>query len=197
MLIKQYAHRLPADYDMARIRQRAATRGPDWDAVAGLGLKAFIAHERGRNGAQHNVYSSVYLWLEDAAAAAFIVDSQKFGAVIDTFGRPSIETWLPLDVQLGTAEAAHSLSRESIDIPDGIDLATFRTREIARNTETAQQAETLAVFAGLDLAAWRLTRFTLSAAAPGADTYEVLYLATPSRRQLAEAAKRHRGASCL
>jgi hypothetical protein len=184
MLIKQYVHRLPADYDMQRIRQRVAARGPDWDATAGLGLKAFVARERGRHGATNNAYASVYLWLEDAQATAFIT-SDRFGAVINTFGRPSIETWLPLDVQTGSASAARSLRRETIDIPEGTDLAAFRAEEIARNAATAGQVDTLAVFAGIDLATWRLTRFTLSADVPSAEDYEVLYLATPGRQELA------------
>ena len=45
MLSKQYIHRLPADYDIGHVRERAARRGPLWDAAPGLGFKAF-SHER-------------------------------------------------------------------------------------------------------------------------------------------------------
>ncbi len=40
MLIARYRHRLPADYDMDRIRDRIAARRPAWDDAPGLVFKA-------------------------------------------------------------------------------------------------------------------------------------------------------------
>ena len=198
MLIKQYAHRLPADYDMQRIRDRAVTRGPDWDETAGLVFKAFLMRERDRNGAAGNVYASVYLWRDPVEAAAFLT-GPRFLNVVATFGRPRIETWLPLDVQLGTAPAARWLLREDACVPDGTDLAAFRRDEITGNAAIIQRAGTLAVFSGLDLAAWRLSRFTLSAERPSASgtCYEILYLAAPGREQRAEHPISQETTSCL
>jgi hypothetical protein len=104
MLAKQYSHRLPSSYDMGIIRERAARRGPLWDATEGLGFKAFVARERGRYGATANVYSAVYLWLDVEQTADFFMGS-RFQNVIDDFGRPDVETWLPLDARV--ALAAH------------------------------------------------------------------------------------------
>jgi hypothetical protein len=39
MIIAHYAHRLPADHDIAAIRKRAMVRGQLWDAVPKLGFK--------------------------------------------------------------------------------------------------------------------------------------------------------------
>lgn len=187
MLIKQYAHRLPADYNMQIIKNRAATRGPEWDNAAGLAFKAFVMRERGRHGAAGNVYASVYLW-QDPAAAAAMLTGPRFENVIASFGRPVIETWMPLDLQLGPSQAAGWLLREDINIPEATHLASFRQDEISRNSEIAQRQATLAVFSGLDPLTWRLSRFTLSAAPPATPgtCYEILYLAAPGQRQGAE-----------
>ena len=105
MFAKQYSHRLPADYDMGVIRRRAAQLGPLWDHAEGLLFKAFIAQEHGGN-----VYSSVYLWADPLQAADFLL-GERFQKVLDSFGRPHIESWLPLDVQRGPAQNALSLYR--------------------------------------------------------------------------------------
>lgn len=41
MFAMQYSHRLPAEHDLDAIRQRAAAKGPQWDAWPGLACKAF------------------------------------------------------------------------------------------------------------------------------------------------------------
>ena len=106
MFAKQYSHRLPADYDMGVIRRRAAQLGPLWDNAEGLLFKVFIAQEHGGN-----VYSSVYLWADPLQAADFLL-GERFQKVLDSFGRPHVESWLPLDVQRGPAQGALSLYRE-------------------------------------------------------------------------------------
>ena len=42
MIIAHYAHRLPADYDIGIIRDRASRRGQLWDAIPELYFKAFL-----------------------------------------------------------------------------------------------------------------------------------------------------------
>ena len=58
MLVAQYLHRPPAGFDLARIRERAATRGHDWDDVPRLAFKAFMLRERGQYGAAASAYSN-------------------------------------------------------------------------------------------------------------------------------------------
>ena len=187
MLAKQYTHRLPVDYDMGRIRQRAATRGPLWDNTEKLAFKGFVARERGQYGANNNAYASVYLWLDARGAADFIMDD-RFQAVIDTFGRPRIETWLPLDARKGPARQARALYREDLDLSETTDRAALRAAEIARNDGLAVQADTLAAVTALDPWSWRLIRLTLSADLPDASrpgtAYKVLHLAQPGLAQL-------------
>lgn len=191
MFMKQYIHRLPADYDMGRIENRAAERGPLWDETPGLGFKAFIAQRQGRNGAAGNTYSSLYLWLDDEAATDFIT-SDRFQVVIDGFGRPHIETWLPLDIHLGNAETARSVYREDIAIEAGTDLAALKKAEVERNGGLARNADTFAAVTALDLSTWRLTRFRLSAEAASkpqaGSAYDILHLSKPGIPSLLAAA---------
>lgn len=187
MLIKQYAHRLPADYDMQIIRKRAAALGPEWNDAPGLGFKAFALRESGQHGAPGNVYASIYLWLKTAAAVSFLT-GDRFQKVVGSFGRPRIEAWLALDVQLGGAHDASWLLREDADVPDDAGLAEILAAEIAGNGEISRREGSVAVFTGLDVASWRLSRFTLSAVPPRNDgiIYEVLHLAAPGRHALAQ-----------
>ncbi|WP_454909254.1 DUF4865 family protein [Variovorax gossypii] len=190
MFAMQYSHRLPADYDMQVIRQRATRRGPIWDDTEGLVFKAFVAQERGQHGAAGHLYASVYLWLDTQAPARFLM-GERFQSVIDSFGRPSVETWLPLDARAGAGSARKALSlyREEQAINAAADRAALHATEAEANRQLAVQADTVAVWSVLDLAAWRLVRFTLSArpveAVDGATAYEVLYLARPGLGQLA------------
>ncbi|WP_338523165.1 DUF4865 family protein [Pseudomonas batumici] len=187
MFAKQYSHRLPALYDMGVIRRRASELGPLWDDTQGLLFKAFIAEERGVFGAQANLYSSVYLWSDPGAAAAFLMD-ERFQRVIDSFGRPDIEAWLPLDLQRGSALTARALYREALPVEPEADRVRLLATEVERNRAIADQDDTVAVFLALDTAAWRLIRITLSSSDPdrrrAGKAYEVLYLAQPGLEQL-------------
>lgn len=187
MFAKQYSHRLPANYDMGLIRRRAAELGPLWDETQGLILKAFIAEEHGVFGAQANLYSSVYLWSDPGAAAGFLMD-ERFQRVIDSFGRPEIEAWLPLDLQPGKALQARALYREALPVAPEADRVRLLATEVERNQAIVRQDDTVAVFLALDSAAWQLIRITLSASEPdrhrAGKAYEVLYLAQPGLEHL-------------
>ncbi|ROM33648.1 DUF4865 domain-containing protein [Pseudomonas poae] len=180
MFAKQYSHRLPADYDMGVIHHRAAQLGPLWDHTEGLLFKAFIAQKRGQ--AAGNVYASLYLWSDPLQAVDFLL-GERFQKVLDSFGRPHIESWLPVDVVRGHASGAVSLYREEWPLDPGVDRAQVVAEEKRRNEQLAERTETFAVFLALDVQAWRLVRFTLSASPleaehPGTG-YHVLYLAHP------------------
>jgi len=58
MIIAHYAHRLPADYDIGIIRNRAKSRGHLFDAVPELHFKGFLLRERGRFG-RTNILRSI------------------------------------------------------------------------------------------------------------------------------------------
>lgn len=182
MLVMQYRHRLPADYDMGRIRARVAARGALWDATPGLGFKAFVARERGRCEAQDNIYASFYLWLDPQAALAMLTD-ERFRAVTDTFGRPRVDTLLPLDVRAGAEPGAAAVLRhDEAPLDPGTDLAALRRAEAARNEAAMAEPGILARVSALDPAGWRLARLTLAtdaaAESPGR-AFAILHLARP------------------
>lgn len=183
MFAMHYEHRLPADYDMEVMRDRAATRGPGWDATPGLAFKAFVARERGQHGAIANLYGGIYLW-RDADAAARLLTGDPFMVVTDTFGRPRVDTGLALAARTGPSTAqALALYRhvETLDVNAAIPAA--RAAAIARHEAAADRADTVAAWVVLDPSAWQLVWITLSAAAPdparGGEVYQVLYLAGP------------------
>ncbi|MCJ2049947.1 DUF4865 family protein [Methylobacterium sp. J-070] len=177
MILARYRHRLPADYDMDRIRDRIAARGPLWDDAPGLVFKAFTVEDRNR-GAAANAYASLYLWRDPAAAAEFFA-GPAFGAVIETFGRPRTDLWLPFAVSRGPASGARSLAIAERTLPADADLAAERRAEAEQGAALSAQPDVLAVVSGLDPAGWRLVRFVLRAGMPTAGTAEIVHLAAP------------------
>ncbi|SFL14478.1 DUF4865 family protein [Methylobacterium pseudosasicola] len=178
MLVARYRHRLPADYPMDRIRARVAERAPAWDVIPGLVFKAVTVEERAR-GAAANAYSSLYLWRDAGAAAEFLI-GPSFRAVIESFGRPQMETWLPLDVSLGAATTTLALSEETRLVGLDEDLGQLRETEQVRGRDIAGHPGVLATVVGLEPVTWRLTRFTLQADRGDARSGpEVAHLAAP------------------
>ena len=191
MIIVQYAHRLPADYDIGIIRNRAKSRGHLFDAIPELYFKAFLLRERGRFGANQNEYSSLYLWRKDDGFRDFLVDGRT-KSVTDSFGRPQIETRFVLDAHKGSSEQPRFLYKQEEDIPIDTDLTSAFADEIARNRESAKQAGVVASAVGVDVQNWKFTRVVLSEKEPtGHDqgtAYQVLYLAKPLLAELPKVA---------
>jgi hypothetical protein len=182
VIIAHYAHRLPANYDIGIIRDRAKARGGMWDAVPELYFKGFLLRERGRFGAIANNYSSLYLWRADDAIRDFLT-SGRFDGVTDSFGRPQIETRFALDARKGSADAARFAYTDEQDIPLDADLTATFAAEIERNRERSREPGAVAVAVGVDTRNWKLTRVLLSERAPAVaengTAYEILYLAKP------------------
>jgi hypothetical protein len=182
MIIAHYAHRLPADYDIGIIRNRAAARGHLFDGIPELYFKGFLLRERGRFGAIANEYSSLYLWRKDEGFRNFLVDG-RMKSITDSFGRPQIETRFVLDAHKGSSEEARFLHKQEQDIPLDADLTSAFAEEIARNREAAQQNGVVAAAVGVDTQSWKFTRVLLSEKEPGGReaciAYQVLYLARP------------------
>lgn len=195
MIIAHYAHRLPADHDIAAIRKRAKVRGQLWDAVPKLGFKAFLLRERGRLSAIANEYSSLYLWCEEEGFRNFLVDG-RYRVVTDSFGRAAIETRVVLDAQRGHGTQACFATKQEQDIPLDADLSSAFANEIERNREIAQRAGAVVAAVGVDAERWKFTRVLLSENEPsGRDegtVYQVLYLAQPLLAELPQAATRER-----
>jgi hypothetical protein len=187
MFIKQYRHRLPADYDMSIIRSRVAKGGPVFDDRPHLAFKSFSIEDAGQMGAAGNAYSSLYLWFEIDAVVDFLW-YKGFQNVFDTFGRPTVETWLAIDAAKGGSQHATMLYREDDDMPLDQSLADLRALETERNRHTAARPGTVASVVGIELATWRIARFTLTESSTqdhaGQMAYQVAYLAKPGLDRL-------------
>ena len=199
MIIAHYAHRLPADYDIQIIRDRAGARGRLWDAIPELYFKAFLLRERGRFGAIQSEYSSLYLWRTDEGFRNFLLDGRT-KSVTDSFGRPQIETRFVLDAHKGEGREARFLIKQEQDITADTDLTSAFADEIARNREAAKQAGVVAAAVGVDVQSWKFTRVLISEKEPTGreqgTVYQVLYLAQPLLAELPRSEERRVGKEC-
>ena len=194
MLTLKYAHRLPADFALDAIRERVATRGPLWDATPGLAFKAFAIRTRGIAGASGNAYASIYLWHDAAAAMDMLADRGRFGAVIEAFGRPVVETALPLAARAtGDGTGVRALVEEQVALDADVDPASLRQSEAARVADMIGDPDVLAAVSALDPTNWRLTRTALvrtpAEAIRGGTVYEVAYLVRAGWAQLTQGEK--------
>ena len=187
MVIVQYAHRLPAGFDIQIMRDRAKARGHLFDAIPELYFKSFLLRERGRFGASQTEYGALYLWRKDEGFRDFLVDGRT-RSITDTFGRPVIETRFALDALKGERKEARFLTKREQDIAPDADLTSAFAEEIARNRETAKQAGAVVATVGVDVQSWKFTRVVLSEKEPTGreqgTVYQVLYLAQPLLAEL-------------
>ncbi len=189
MLLKQYGIPLPADYDMGIIRARVASRGGSFDDFPGLGVKAFMIREKGRFGATQNLYAPFYVWPEIEPMWGFLAGA-GFRGIVDSFGRPPVETWLGLAYAREAAkrplQEMRSVLRSLEPIEPGTDLGLLRDGEIAGAEEAVEDEPDLLLRAvGVDPEKWSLSRFDCYAcpqdALPtGVFSYEVLHVSAPS-----------------
>jgi Domain of unknown function (DUF4865) len=188
MLAKQYIIKLPADYDMEIIRRRVRDRGSAFDAFGGLLFKAFLITDRAR-GATANRYAPFYLWHDTTGTNEFLF-GDGFAALQQSFGRPLIEHWTPLEVRMadaGTDLQPRSATREDISIHDDDALPAVRDRERDWLERCASDTSRLyAATVALDPYRWQTVRFALWHAPLGelqphahATSYEALHVSHP------------------
>ena len=183
MQAMQYDLALPADYDMGIIRHRVATRAPATDGLAGLRLKAYLARFSGRAGAVSNAYAPFYIWDDVGAMGAFLFEG-PFQALVDSFGRPAVQSWTVAGFAYGDARGAAPLWGTRRDGHLARDWPVSGVRELAaRETAThgSEGGMHSATFA-ICLRSWATAKFALWASEPppGQGTaYEVLHLSQP------------------
>jgi hypothetical protein len=183
MIAMQYSFVLPADYDMAIVRERIAVKGKLLDDLPGLVFKAYLHAERGE--AAENLYAPFYLW-RDAEAMHDFLNGPGFAGVTQAFGWPSVRTWTPWHASVGDAvrQARHAI-RSVAAIAPYSDLAARRLLE----EEWARQAlkrGALAVVVGFEPVTWSIVRLCLwreapAEAAPGEQRYRIGHVSAPGR----------------
>ena len=186
MLAMQYSFVLPADYDMAIIRQRIAGKGYLLDNFPGLIFKAYLSADKSEPTiqTQDNLYAPFYVWADSQAMNHFL-DSVVFAGLTQAFGWPVIRTWsiwsiieagVTGDINGGISgnisgdisnnksddkRDARYATRELVVIPPYTALAELRRRE----SELAQQAVSnhgaLSAVSAFEPTSWTLVRFRL------------------------------------
>ncbi|WP_037914883.1 DUF4865 family protein [Actinacidiphila yeochonensis] len=180
-----YRVTLPADYDMGVIRRRVATRGHLLDDFPGLGQKAYLIRERGREGSPVNEYAPFYLWNTPQGMNSFLW-GPGFRSLADDFGRPVVEHWTGLGFTRGPAvgQAPRAAARTSRPLARDTDLPEVIARELAEVAELGRSSGLHSAALLVDPRHWELLRFTLWEDAapedgPGAERFEVLHLSRP------------------
>lgn len=179
-----YAITLPADYDMAIIRARVASKGPLLDNFPGLGLKAYLIREKGVHGAAVNQYAPFYLWAAPEGMGRFLWEGGGFAGLVSAFGRPSVRRWAGVSCLSGPeslSEARFATLREQgmeAEIDPAGDIAQARERLALEAARDGSCLSTLAV----DPTDWTLVVFQLWACEPPEEAgtvYQLLHLSRP------------------
>jgi hypothetical protein len=181
----QYALTLPADYDMAVIRDRVARKGHLLDDWEGLGVKTYLIRERGVHGSPVNQYAPFYLWNTVAGMNSFLWGG-PFQGIVDDFGRPSVRQWTALAYEEGGA--ARSPARVAVlrrqQVSDGAQLTEVRAQTVRETGRLAGEDGAVLAAAVVDPSRWEVLHFSLwahDASKAGGDTYEVLHMSAPGR----------------
>ncbi|MFI6087798.1 DUF4865 family protein [Streptomyces sp. NPDC051218] len=186
----QYEITLPADYDMAVIRDRVATKGHLLDDYPGLGAKAYLIRERGVDGSPVNQYAPFYLWNTPEGMNSFLW-GPGFQGIVDDFGRPEVQHWTGLAFTEGpasdAASTAKSAMRHRVRVPAGVrvgDLAAELGSEIG---QLAREDGLIYAAAAIDPRTWEALQFSVwdhpSPKGQG-DVFQVLHLSAPERHAL-------------
>ncbi|NGZ86936.1 DUF4865 family protein [Duganella aceris] len=182
MIAMQYSFVLPADYDMAIVRERIAVKGKLLDALPGLAFKAYLHAERGE--AAENLYAPFYLWHHAEAMHDFL-NGPGFAGVAQAFGWPAVHTWTPWHASVGAeVRQARHASRSVAAIAPYSDLALLRSREEQWAADALRRGA-LAVVVGFEPVTWSIVRLCLWRDAPadpprpGEQRYRVGHVSAP------------------
>jgi heme-degrading monooxygenase HmoA len=155
MIAMQYSFVLPADYDMALVRERIATKGPLLDDLPGLVFKAYLHADE-----PEHTYAPFYLWRDEEAMHGFL-NGPAFAGVARAFGWPSVKTWTAWQATVNSeVRQARHATRSSAQIAPYAALATRRQEEEAYAQQALAQGA-LAVVIGFESVTWTITRLVL------------------------------------
>lgn len=160
MLAMQYRFTLPADYDMAIIRQRIHDRGHLLDGFPHLEWKAYLWSQKdSRHPGSLNAYAPLYLWQDNDGINQFLA-SPGFLALCEDFGRPHIDIWSVWDCLGNQAMPAATVCYQQTQaIAPGTSLAELRQQEQQLATRLHQQGA-LCVLSAYDPQQWRILRMS-------------------------------------
>lgn len=181
MIAMQYSFTLPADYDMAIVRQRIADKGHLLDHFEGLLLKSYLHAQRG-SASEENLYAPFYVWRDSAAMQRFL-GSEGFANLAKAFGWPTIRVWPVWDAYL-SPEARHA-RLASRDIQP---IAPYSALDVQREEQRVQlqrdvERGALAAVSAFEPTTWTRVSFRLwgdmPPASPHGQRYDVGHVSQP------------------
>lgn len=186
MLTMQYRITLPADYDMAIIRQRIAERGHLTDDFPQLAFKAYLYADRNEPYAagKENRYAPFYLWHDTEGMNRFL-GGAGFAGVIASFGRPRVCTWSAWGAEVAPdLSIAAYATCETAAIAEHVALGDLCGAEQAIAHADAERGA-LAAISAFDPTNWAIMRFrlwrdALHTASENVDIYRVGHVSQPS-----------------
>ncbi|MEV7194211.1 DUF4865 family protein [Streptomyces sp. NPDC093510] len=184
----QYEITLPADYDMGVIRHRVESKGHLLDDFPGLGFKAYLMRERGRDGSPVNQYAPFYLWNTAEGMNSFLW-GPGFQGLVDDFGRPVVQNWTVLAYEEGDAAGAvpRTAVRRHQRIAAPTPLSEYAGELAAETRRLARRRGAVSALTAVDPRTWEAVHFSLweheAPDVPG-DVFQVLHLSAPEREKL-------------
>ncbi len=187
MIAMQYSFLFPQGHDMSAIVRRVAEKGHLFDEWPYLVFKAFLmASEQDEEvSASENLYAPFYLWADAQALSAFLA-SAAFAGVGEAFGRPTVNTWLPvIEQRKATLSCARFVTREIVTVDSHTPLGTLWAQEQQLAADLLKDSGVEAVVTGIDPARWNLVRMVFrtqsSVVSPGSGVqqYRLLHLSQP------------------
>ncbi|MGY4495610.1 DUF4865 family protein [Pseudomonas sp. TE3610] len=160
MIAMQYSFSFPQGHDMSAIARRVAEKGHLFDDWPHLVFKAFLmASEKDDEvPASENLYAPFYLWANAQALVAFLA-SAAFAGVSEAFGRPTVNTWLPvIEQRKATLARARFVTREIVAVDSHAPLAALWIQEQQLAADLLDDPRVEAVVTGIDPAQWSLVR---------------------------------------
>ncbi|MBM7171712.1 DUF4865 family protein [Streptomyces sp. G44] len=184
----QYEITLPAAYDMGVIRHRVASKGHLLDAFAGLGFKAYLMRERGRDGSPVNQYAPFYLWNTAAGMNSFLWGA-GFQGLADDFGRPAVRHWtvLAYEDQGTPGITARAAVRRRQRIPEAARLPGLADDLVAAARQLTEGEGAVSALTAVDPRTWEAVHFSLwehEAPEELGDVFQVLHVSAPKREKL-------------
>lgn len=187
MLAMQYRITLPADYDMAIIRQRIQERGHLLNGFPQLEWKAYLwsKKDQQRQGSA-NAYAPLYLWQDNTGINQFL-SSPGFHALCEDFGRPQIDIWSVWDcIGSPRMQSASVCYQQTAVIQPGQSLSELRQQERDLAAGLVKQGA-LSVLSAYDPQQWRMLRISAweteqdhMQQQTNIDCYQIGYVATKS-----------------
>ncbi|WP_067272013.1 DUF4865 family protein [Mitsuaria sp. 7] len=185
MFSMQYGFDFPETFDIDAVRRRAVEIGPRFDELPGLRYKGFLVS--GHTALAPARYSPFYVW-EDVEGMQSFLASAAFQALVDKYGRPIVDQWLPLAHHQAEDAAATTplyATQEIVAIGDVQNIGELASRAAARVRELTGHPGFHTAIAALDASTWRHALTVFWSATPEASwgrVYEVPYFSRPTKR---------------